>query len=173
MVRKVPGALVFHAGSEGHSFDHASVNTSHVVHSLSWGVPLAAHKMLLLPRKARAAMSAMDGKIFHSTHANTSHEHYVKVLSADYRLVDFEQVQAYQYSALSNAFVDAKHGIEGPHVKFAWDLSPLTVLVVEQEVPFFEFVTSLFGLVGGTFTVVGLVHAVVSTVGTELLKKMD
>jgi hypothetical protein len=172
MVRKVPGTIVFHAGAEGHSFDHSQVNTSHAIHNLTYGIPLEAQKMMMLPQKTRAAMNTMAGRTFHSTHQNTSHEHYIKVLSTDFRLIDFEQVQAYKYHVLSNAF-EVGHALEGPHVKFTYDLSPLTVQVIQQETPFFEFITSLFGLVGGTFTVIGLVHATVNTVSTELLKKLD
>lgn len=37
LVKKVPGTLHFAARSEGHSFDHAWMNMTHVVHSFYYG----------------------------------------------------------------------------------------------------------------------------------------
>jgi hypothetical protein len=37
LVKKVPGTLHFGARSEGHSFDHAWMNMTHVVHSFYYG----------------------------------------------------------------------------------------------------------------------------------------
>ncbi len=37
LVKKVPGTLHFAARSEGHSFDHAGINMTHVVHHLYFG----------------------------------------------------------------------------------------------------------------------------------------
>jgi hypothetical protein len=37
LVKKVPGTLHFTARGEGHSFDHAWMNMTHVVHQLYFG----------------------------------------------------------------------------------------------------------------------------------------
>lgn len=43
-----------------------------------------------------------------------------------------------------------------PEARFSYDLSPMSVAITTNGKPWYEFVTSLCALVGGTFTVFGL-----------------
>jgi len=44
-----------------------------------------------------------------------------------------------------------------PEAKFAYDLSPMAVVVSSKGRRWYDFVTSVCAIVGGTFTVLGLV----------------
>ena len=43
-----------------------------------------------------------------------------------------------------------------PEARFSYDLSPMAVLVKKKGKHWYEFVTSMCALIGGTFTVLGL-----------------
>ncbi len=48
---------------------------------------------------------------------------------------------------------------EVPEAKFSYEISPMSVIVKKTGRRWYEFVTSLFGILGGTFTVVGFVDS--------------
>jgi hypothetical protein len=45
LVKKVPGTLHFTARGEGHSFDHAWMNMTHMVHQLHFGTKPSPRKL--------------------------------------------------------------------------------------------------------------------------------
>ena len=47
-----------------------------------------------------------------------------------------------------------------PEAKFSYDLSPMAVIVQNKGRRWYDFITSLCAIIGGTFTVVGIVDAV-------------
>lgn len=53
---------------------------------------------------------------------------------------------------------------EVPQARFSYDLSPMSVTIIRKGKRFYEFVTSMCALIGGTFTVVGLVSAFLNTI---------
>jgi hypothetical protein len=48
---------------------------------------------------------------------------------------------------------------EVPEAKFSYEVSPMAVIVKKTGRRWYEFVTSLCGILGGTFTVVGLLDS--------------
>lgn len=46
---------------------------------------------------------------------------------------------------------------EVPEARFSYEVSPMSVIVKKTGRRWYEFLTSLFGIIGGTFQVVGLV----------------
>lgn len=51
-----------------------------------------------------------------------------------------------------------------PEARFSYDLSPMSVTVTKKSKKFYEFVTSICAVIGGTFTVVGLISGFLSVV---------
>ena len=51
-----------------------------------------------------------------------------------------------------------------PEARFSYDLSPMSVTVSKKPKRFYEFVTSICAVIGGTFTVVGLLSGFLSVV---------
>lgn len=45
---------------------------------------------------------------------------------------------------------------EVPEAKFNYDISPMSVVISSKRRAWYEFVTSLMAIIGGTFTVLGL-----------------
>ena len=48
---------------------------------------------------------------------------------------------------------------EIPQARFSYDLSPMSVVISTKGKRWYEFVTSICALIGGTFTVVGLISS--------------
>lgn len=46
-----------------------------------------------------------------------------------------------------------------PEARFAYDLSPMSVTISKKGKHWYEFVTSICALIGGTFTVLGLLSS--------------
>jgi hypothetical protein len=51
-----------------------------------------------------------------------------------------------------------------PEARFAFDISPMAVRISKEPRPLYSFITSVCAIIGGTFTVFGLLNAVLSTV---------
>ena len=60
-------------------------------------------------------------------------------------------------------------GVRG---QFSYDLSPIQIIVSEQSRPWYHFVTTTSAIVGGVFTVAGIVDGLVHT-GASMAKKLD
>lgn len=51
-----------------------------------------------------------------------------------------------------------------PEAKFNYDISPMSVVISSKRRRWYEFLTSLMAIMGGTFTVLGLLDNFVHTV---------
>jgi hypothetical protein len=51
-----------------------------------------------------------------------------------------------------------------PEARFSYDISPMSVSVVKKGKQWYEFLTSICALIGGTFTMVGLISGFLSTI---------
>lgn len=48
-----------------------------------------------------------------------------------------------------------------PYIEISYDLSPLTVRTEERDKPLYHFVTQMCAIIGGVFTVIGLLDSFV------------
>ena len=51
-----------------------------------------------------------------------------------------------------------------PEARFSYDLSPMAVVITRKGKKWYEFITSICALIGGTFTVVGLISGFLSVI---------
>ena len=59
-----------------------------------------------------------------------------------------------------------------PAVWFRYDLNPITVKYHETRPPIYHFLTTVCAIVGGTFTVAGIIDSLVFS-GLEIFKKFE
>lgn len=152
-VNRVPGKLEFSAKSAGHSFNEMSTNASHRIHHLSFGPGLPPHALKRIPRDVLANIAPLDGHEFTNHVRHMSHEHYVKVVTTHYErgtLFGTQDILGYQM-AVSNHMYPSDPNV--PEAKFSFDLSPTAVVISQTGRRWYEFLTSLCGIIGGTFTV--------------------
>jgi len=63
------------------------------------------------------------------------------------------------YQMLAQSQVMHYDEMDVPEAKFSYDLSPMAVVVINKGRRWYDFVTSVCAIIGGTFTVVGLIDA--------------
>ena len=89
------------------------------------------------------------------------YQYYLKIVPSKYHYHDGRVVQSNQYSVTEhNARVGGVDGNGLPAVFFYFDLSPIMVTMEEKSKPLFHFITQLCAIVGGVFTVSGIVDRI-------------
>ncbi|GIL67187.1 hypothetical protein Vafri_20620 [Volvox africanus] len=176
MVKKVPGTLTFVARSEGHSFDHAWMNMTHLVHSFHVGTRPSPRKYQQLRRLHPAGLTAdwadkLRDQFFLSEHAQSTHEHYLQVVLTTIeprRSRHAGSYDAYEYTAHSHTFQSDSI----PSARITYDLSPIQILVQETSRPWYHFLTTSCAIIGGVFTVAGILDALLYQ-SMKVVKKMN
>lgn len=72
----------------------------------------------------------------------------------------------------SHSYV-AEGGAPHPAAKFSHDMSPIQIVVTEKPKAFYRFVTSTCAVVGGVFTVAGIVDGIVHGTRQAIKRKVD
>lgn len=78
------------------------------------------------------------------------------------------QFHAYEYTVHSHTY----NTDDIPSAKFSYDMSPIQIVVRESRKAFYHFVTTLCAIIGGIFTVAGIVDGVFHT-SVKLAKKVE
>ena len=101
-------------------------------------------------------MHPLDGSRFVSGHSHASHEHFLKVVRTSFRLLSGSLVGTYHLSSSSSQHEAHE---QPPAVSFTYDLSPMQVVITEEAEGLFRFVVFIFAIIGGGFTVFGLIDS--------------
>jgi hypothetical protein len=178
LVKKVPGTLHMLAKSPGHSFDHGAMNLSHSVHAFTFGAAPSPRKAKALAAMHPRGLTAdwadkLAGQTFASHNAAATFEHYAQVVLTTVepaRHAAAGRFDAYEYVAHSHTYSAA--GGASPSAKFSYDMSPIQIVVTEAPRAWYRFVTSMCAVVGGVFTVAGIVDGLIHS-GRRALKKVE
>ncbi|PIA31954.1 hypothetical protein AQUCO_04700075v1 [Aquilegia coerulea] len=178
-VKKVPGNLVISARSGAHSFDPSQINMSHIVTHLSFGKRVSSKMLSEVNRLSPylgASIDRMKGREYITQHddvnANVTIEHYLQVVKTE--LVsrrsgrEHKLLEEYEYTAHSSLV----QSFYVPVVKFHFELSPMQVLVTENQKSFSHFITNVCAIIGGVFTVAGILDSVLHNT-MRLVKKVE
>ncbi|EOD33176.1 hypothetical protein EMIHUDRAFT_426590 [Emiliania huxleyi CCMP1516] len=155
LVNRVPGNFHISAHSKAHSFQPGQLNMTHEIGRMTFGRPLTPAMLRLLPDDVAAAHDVL-ARTLHVVH--TSH------------VLGRRQIDTYQYTANSNNYQD---GGSLPSAVFSYDMSPMQVLVQTERKSLASFLTQLCAIIGGVFTVTGLVDGVVYHGSATLKRKMQ
>merc|ERR1711966_6630 len=130
--------------------------------------------MGVMPPHIAASVGALDDKAYASDqHIPTTHEHYVKVVKHEITPPSSfrsKTVSSYGYTAHSNNI--QKVG-EVPTVRINYDILPITVQFSTTKVAFYHFMTQLCAIIGGVFTVAGIVASIVDKGMASMMKKQE
>jgi len=175
-VRKVPGALKLYLHSAEHDHIVDKINSSHRVNELWFGEPLSQADVKSLPASDRAELLAptshrLDGLPFISAEVGHSHVHYLKVVTKviKHMAARMRDTLAYKYTVHSNRY-EAPQGSE-PVIEFTYDLSPISIVLQQESVPFYRFLTNSCAIIGGVFTVIGLLENIIHHTASTVMKK--
>jgi len=175
IVNKVPGN--FHISAHSHAnlvhmfFGVKPMNVSHIINHLSFGhmeetIKLVgiegAHVNPLAGTRKSAEADPRDGQ------NAKSYEYYIKIVPTIYEREDGKKFRSYQFVADSNEVMGR---YQLPAAYFRYDFSPLTVHFAERSQAFSHFLVQICAIIGGVFTVLGLVNSFVNTSLNVLKKK--
>jgi len=70
---------------------------------------------------------------------------------------DYDKVTTYQF--LEQSQIVHYNVDDVPEARFSYDLSPMSVIVEREGRKWYDYLTSLFAIIGGTFTTLGLIDS--------------
>ncbi|KAK7342534.1 hypothetical protein VNO80_25489 [Phaseolus coccineus] len=174
-VKKVPGNLIISARSDAHSFDASQMNMSHVINNLSFGkkvTPRAMSDVKLLIPYIGSSHDRLSGRSFSNTRdfgANVTIEHYIQIVKTEVvNRKGYKLIEEYEYTAHSSV----AHSVDIPVAKFHIELSPMQVLITENQRSFSHFITNVCAIIGGIFTVAGILDSILHNT-IRMMKKVE
>lgn len=193
-VNRVPGNFHISAKSDAHNFDLKSTNTSHVIHHLSFGHGFPSEVWSKVPEDIRSNIAPLDDLTFVNHAGHMSHEHYIKIVSTHYELASLRgsrEILGYQVRILLSTYVQicfsssnlyfsflfiqmatSNHQYKSdpnvPETRFSYDLSPTAVVISQAGRRWYEFLTSVCAIIGGTFTTFALMDGVLHSMHRKM-----
>lgn len=152
-VNKVPGNFHVEAHSRHHSLNTFKTNLSHTINHLSFGSPLNAwqkNRLDDLDLKYHLT-NPLDGRSFHHKDSHHAFHHYIQVVPTRYRLGSYWREKFATYQMVHAAHLMPYRFYQPPTAVFAFDLSPMAVVVDRVEQRWYDFATNLLAVLGGTF----------------------
>jgi endoplasmic reticulum-Golgi intermediate compartment protein 3 len=129
------------------SFTFDQFNVSHTINTLSFGENFPGIK------------SPLDGETRRVQDTHGMYQYYVKVVPTRYKaLHSTQEIQSNQYSVTEHmSHLSPGSGRGLPGVYFYYELSPIQALFEEKRGGVLGFITSCCAIIGGAFSVMGLV----------------
>eukprot|EP00210_Caulerpa_lentillifera_P006618 g6323.t1 len=176
LVKKVPGTLHFLAKSGGTSFDHNLMNMTHYIHHFYFGMRPSPYRYNFLKKMHPLGLQKdwadkLQNEEFISTNIQSTHEHYIQVVLTTIEAGSgstYTDYNSYEYTVHSHTY--SSESI--PAAKFSYHLSPIQIVVKEELKEVYKFVTSLCAIIGGVFTVAGILDSLVHQ-GVRIAKKIE
>ncbi|XP_078382072.1 endoplasmic reticulum-Golgi intermediate compartment protein 3-like isoform X2 [Oculina patagonica] len=117
----------------------------------------------------------LDDTFVAAEDAGSMYQYFVKIVPTMYRKLNGEVVKTNQFSVTKHKRVirqvSGEHGLPGVFVLY--EFSPMVVQYTESRRSFMHFLTGLCAIVGGIFTVAGLVDSMIYHSSRALQKKID
>lgn len=163
-INKVPGN--FHVSTHSATTQPDSIDMAHSIQELSFGdritnphVPGSFNSL--------AGRQKLDGESIES------HDYIMKIVPSIYEELRGKTYSSYQYTFAYRSYYSISHsGRAIPAIWFRYDLSPITVKYHERRPPIYSFLTTVCAIVGGTFTVAGIIDSCIFT-ATEIFRKAE
>ncbi|CAK9298850.1 unnamed protein product [Gordionus sp. m RMFG-2023] len=162
-INKVPGN--FHISTHASQAPVENVNMQHIIHMLTFGddFPL---KGTHTHSKALVNVVKTDGDF-------ESHDYILKLVPTIYQTKSGQTYNSYHYTQAYKKFISiGPTGPSTPAIWFNYDLNPFTVKYIEKAKPLYHFITTVCAIVGGVFTVAGLIDSFIFST-SEIFRKME
>ncbi|XP_019451908.1 PREDICTED: protein disulfide-isomerase 5-4-like [Lupinus angustifolius] len=97
-------------------------------------------------------------------------EHYIQVVKTEViSKTGSRLVEEYEYTAHSSV----AHSVDIPVAKFHLELSPMQVSITENQKSFSHFITNVCAIIGGVFTVAGILDSILHNTIKVIKKKVE
>lgn len=161
-IAKVPGN--FHISTHASSEQPEHPDMTHEIVDLHFGERVEKKYQSSLPKtinpKSFAALAGhkTDPKVA----TGSSFDYTLRIVPTVIDRLDGKRLTAYQYTFAHKDFLQYMHGRKMAAASwFRYEISPLTVKYTEKKQPFYRFITTICAVIGGTFTVAGIVDSMV------------
>lgn len=105
--------------------------------------------------------------------AEQTHDYFLKIVPAVYIDLNGRESYPYQYTYAHRSQTQYGHNRQvNPAIWFRYDISPITVKYTENKEPLYSFLTSVCAIVGGSFTVAGIIDSMFFT-AYEIFRKAE
>ena len=194
LLDRVPGNFHILARSKHHDLAPHLTNVSHQVNTLTIGDPYNARVMSDLanlgegkgvPKEVSSKMAPMNGNVYTTYNLHESYHHYLKVVSTkvpeqynhkhstyasdkDSSKDSNKRGDTNAYQIIPSSQLSYYRDDMVPEAKFVYDLSPISVSYRTSSRRWYEYVTSLFAIIGGVFTMVGLIESTIHATVTKV-----
>ncbi|XP_020250816.1 endoplasmic reticulum-Golgi intermediate compartment protein 3-like isoform X2 [Asparagus officinalis] len=171
-VSKVAGNFHFAAGKSLHhnqdlisdllDVQLGNHNITHKINKLSFG------------EEFPGVVNPLDGAKW--THHTSSgiYQYFIKVVPTVYTDLTGNKIQSNQFSVTEHFRDDNNvHPKPPPGVYFIYDFSPIKVIYTEGKVSFLHFLTNICAIIGGVFTVAGIIDSFIYHGQRAIKKKID
>ncbi|XP_072177725.1 endoplasmic reticulum-Golgi intermediate compartment protein 1-like [Diadema setosum] len=164
-INKVPGN--FHVSTHAVGMNQPTQpDFTHVIHEVSFGDDLKNKSL-------SAAFNPLAGRDRTTSKPEASHDYYMKIVPTVYEDLWGAKNVSYQYTYAYKEYTSYGHGRRVlPAIWFRYDITPITVKYHEKRAPFYTFITTICAIVGGTFTVAGIIDSFIFT-AAEVFKKAE
>lgn len=144
------------------TFQKDSYNISHKINRLTYGEYFPG------------VVNPLDGVTWTQETPHGMYQYFIKVVPTVYTDVSGHTIQSNQFSVTEH-YKGADFGRfqSIPGVFFFYDLSPIKVTFTEQHVSFLHFLTNVCAIVGGVFTVSGILDSFIYHGQKAIKKKME
>lgn len=167
LLDRAPGNFHILARSQHHDLAPHMTNTSHMIHTLTIGDPMATTKVQKgranVPPEVSAKMNPMDGNVYVTKDLHESYHHYLKIVSTSAEGLTIGKRQLRTYQIIPNSQLAYYRTDMVPEAKFVYDLSPIAVSYRRESRHWYDFCTSIMAIIGGMFTVVGMIESSIET----------
>lgn len=164
-VNRVPGNFHIEAKSKNHNLNAAMTNLTHRVNHLSFGEmgkiqSRQVKRTLKQVPESLQQFTPLDNKMYHTSKFHQAYHHYIKVVSTHLNIGSGASYMPTLYQFLEQSQVVSYSEVNVPEARFSYDLSPMSVVVSKTGRKWYDYLTSLSAIIGGTFTTLGLIDAV-------------
>lgn len=163
-INKVPGN--FHLSTHSASHQPSVIDMAHEIHEISFGDDVRTLNL-------HGSFDPLSGTKKVDDSALQSHEYHLRIVPSIYEELNGSTLRPYQYSHAYKKYISI--GFTGhviPAVWFKYDINPISVKYKERRKPFYEFLCMTCAIVGGTFTVAGIIDSLVFS-ASNILEKLE
>lgn len=160
-----PGKSFHQAGVHVHdllAFQKDSFNISHKINRLTYGDYFPG------------VVNPLDKVQWSQDTPNAMYQYFIKVVPTVYTDISGHTIQSNQFSVTEHVKTSEAGQLQSlPGVFFFYDLSPIKVTFTEEHISFLHFLTNVCAIVGGVFTVSGIIDAFIYHGQKAIKKKME
>jgi len=166
-INKIPGN--FHLSTHSVDVQPDSYDFAHEIHEISFGSKIRK----ISSKNIRSSFNPLKERSKLDGNSLESHEYVMRVVPTTYEDISGTKLISISvYIRLQESHLIWTCGRVIPALWFKYDLNPITVRYHETRPPLYHFLTTVCAIVGGTFTVAGIIDSCIFS-ATEIFKKFE